>query len=94
MIAQELGFSLDQIKTALAGMPEGRTPTKADWSKIGTAFRAELDQRIERMTRLRDSLDGCIGCGCLSLPNCALYNAEDRAARKGNGPRYLMGDRP
>ena len=94
MIAQQLGFSLDEIRAALAGLPEGRTPTKADWSRIGAKFKADLDQRIEALSRLRDNLDGCIGCGCLSLPNCALYNEKDHAARKGHGPRYLMGDSP
>ncbi|MDJ0627904.1 MAG: redox-sensitive transcriptional activator SoxR [Rhodobacter sp.] len=94
MIAQKFGFSLPQIAEVMAGLPKGRTPTKADWARIGKQFRAELDARIETLRRLRDNLDGCIGCGCLSLPNCKLYNPEDRAQAKGPGPRYLMGDRP
>lgn len=94
MIAQQFGFTLPQIKAQLDQLPGGRTPTKADWAKISVGFRAVLDARIEAMTRLRDSLDTCIGCGCLSLPSCALYNAADRAAEKGAGPRFLMGDRP
>ena len=94
MIAQQCGFTLPQIKAELDRLPGGRTPTKADWARISAGFRAALDDRIEAMTRLRDNLDGCIGCGCLSLPSCALYNAADRAADKGTGPRYLMGDAP
>ena len=94
MIAQQFGLSLPQIREVLAGLPKGRTPTPEDWARIGTGLRAHLDQRIETLMRLRDNLDGCIGCGCLSLPNCALYNPRDRASRRGPGPRYLLGDRP
>ena len=93
MISQQLGFSLSEIATLFAGLPEGRTPTKADWTRISRTFRKTLDQRIETMTLLRDKLDGCIGCGCLSLSNCKLYNPADSARQKGAGPRYLMGDR-
>ncbi|WP_299676241.1 redox-sensitive transcriptional activator SoxR [uncultured Roseobacter sp.] len=94
MIAQQFGFTLPEIRAELDRLPGGRTPTKADWARISTGFRARLDEKIETLTRLRDNLDGCIGCGCLSLPTCALYNPTDRAAEKGAGPRYLMGDRP
>ncbi|WP_417492905.1 redox-sensitive transcriptional activator SoxR [Maricaulis sp.] len=94
LIAQQLGFSIQEIGERLAALPEGRTPTAADWAKISASFREALDQRIDRLTALRDRLDGCIGCGCLSLEKCALYNPDDRAARLGAGPRYLMGDRP
>lgn len=94
MIAQQFGFTLPQIKTELDRLPGSRTPTKADWAMISEGFRAVLDQRIQTLTRLRDNLDGCIGCGCLSLEACALYNPTDRAAKKGQGPRYLMGDAP
>ncbi len=94
MIAKQFGFSLGEIKQTLAGLPQGRTPTKEDWAAIGQGFRAALDARIDTLERLRDNLDGCIGCGCLSLPNCALYNLGDAAARAGSGPRYLMGDKP
>ncbi|MEZ5823275.1 MAG: redox-sensitive transcriptional activator SoxR [Geminicoccaceae bacterium] len=92
MIAQQFGFTLEQIRGYLRNLPDGRTPTKEDWAAIGESFRAELDARIQTLTRLRENLDGCIGCGCLSLPNCTLYNPEDRARRHGPGPRYLMGD--
>ncbi|HIP22294.1 MAG TPA: redox-sensitive transcriptional activator SoxR [Rhodobacteraceae bacterium] len=94
LIAQQFGFTLPQIAETLGTLPEGRTPTKADWAAISTDFRAVLDGKIETLTHLRDNLDGCIGCGCLSLDKCKLYNADDRAAKLGSGPRYLMGDRP
>ncbi len=92
LIAQELGFSLNQIRTQLDQLPDKRTPTKRDWGKMSKHFRGELDQRITQLEELRDKLDGCIGCGCLSLDACRLYNKDDRAAQKGDGPRYLMGD--
>jgi MerR family transcriptional regulator, redox-sensitive transcriptional activator SoxR len=90
MIAQQFGFTLPQIKAELDRLPNGRTPTKADWAKISEKFRASLDQRIATLTRLRDNLDGCIGCGCLSLDACRLYNPADRAGETGQGPRYLI----
>jgi MerR family redox-sensitive transcriptional activator SoxR len=93
-IAQQFGFSIHEIREVLAGLPDSRTPTKADWTRISTQFRTQLDEKIAALTVLRDRLDGCIGCGCLSLPNCALYNPQDRAAQKGAGPRFLMGDSP
>ena len=92
MISQQLGFSLADIRTLLKGLPEGRTPTKSDWTRISGRFRKEIDTRITGLTLLRDRLDSCIGCGCLSLKTCRLYNTEDRAAAKGQGPRYLLGD--
>ena len=94
MIAQQFGFTLPQIKAELDRLPGGRTPPTADWTHISQTFRAALDARIETLTRLRDNLDGCIGCGCLSLEACTLYNPRDTAARHGQGPRYLMGDAP
>lgn len=93
-IAQQFGVTLPEIRTLLDELPGGRTPTPQDWSRIAERFRARLDQRIETLQTLRDNLDGCIGCGCLSLPKCALYNPGDRAGEKGSGPRYLMGDKP
>lgn len=91
-IAQQLGFTLQEIRLQLQTLPDGRTPTKADWTRLGREMRAELDERIAQLTRLRDRLDGCIGCGCLSLKSCALYNPGDRAARLGNGARWVLGD--
>jgi len=92
MIAQQLGFPLADIRSCLASLPEGRTPNQKDWSRISRAFRNELDERIAILTRMRQRLDGCIGCGCLSLRRCALYNPEDRVAGRGAGPRYLLED--
>ncbi len=94
MIAQQFGFSLPEIRGLLEQLPNRRTPTPKDWAAISNTFRDRLDARIETLQRLRDNLDGCIGCGCLSLPKCKLYNPEDRVRAKGAGPRYLMGDRP
>ncbi|MCY6382487.1 redox-sensitive transcriptional activator SoxR [Hoeflea prorocentri] len=94
LIAQQFGFTLEKIREQLQSLPLERTPTKADWTKISRSFRNELDTRIESLTRLRDNLDGCIGCGCLSLRKCALYNPQDSARVHGSGPRYLMGDDP
>ncbi|MEM5583842.1 MULTISPECIES: redox-sensitive transcriptional activator SoxR [unclassified Roseibium] len=94
LVAQEFGFSIAEIAEQLKRLPEGRAPTKADWTRISREFRSHLDRRIERMTALRDKLDSCIGCGCLSMKTCRLYNSGDAAARKGRGPRYLLGDRP
>ncbi|QDC08437.1 redox-sensitive transcriptional activator SoxR [Oceanicola sp. D3] len=92
-IAQQFGYTLPQIKALMAGLPEGRTPTAKDWRDISALFRDTLDQRIETLRKMRDDLDGCIGCGCLSLEKCKLYNQQDKAATRGAGPRYLMGDR-
>lgn len=92
MISQELGFTISEIRQALAALPENRTPTKADWARISRSFGKVLDARIATMQALRSRLDGCIGCGCLSLRNCKLYNPEDSIAKRGAGPRYLMGD--
>lgn len=92
-IAQRVGLSLDEIRQALAVLPDGRTPTKADWARLSEAWRPALDEQIAVLERLRDQLSSCIGCGCLSLRACALYNPDDRAARLGAGPRYLLGDR-
>ena len=93
-VAQSVGLSLDEIRAALAALPEERTPTKADWAKLSKSWRVGLDARIAALNALRDQLDACIGCGCLSLKTCKLYNPDDRAARLGAGPRYLLGDRP
>lgn len=93
-IAQLLGMTLEEISEALAELPDGRTPTKQDWQRMSTKWRNQLDQRIDQLMQMRDNLTGCIGCGCLSLRSCSLYNAGDRAAQSGTGPRYLLGDRP
>jgi len=93
-VAQQFGYSLPEIAAMMADLPQGRTPTKRDWERLSRAFRSRITRRIGELETLRDNLDGCIGCGCLSLKKCRLYNSGDRAARLGPGPRYLMGDAP
>ena len=94
LIAQQFGFALAEIRSELEKLPKSRTPTKRDWARIGRVFGKALDRKIDALQQLRTKLDGCIGCGCLSLQACKLYNPQDRAGRLGAGPRYLMGDRP
>lgn len=91
LIAQRLGLSLGEIKAQLATLPQGRTPTARDWEAISRAIRTRLDARIAELERTRDRLDGCIGCGCLSLQHCAIWNPEDRLGTEGPGPRKLIG---
>ncbi|MGH6958166.1 MAG: redox-sensitive transcriptional activator SoxR, partial [Caulobacteraceae bacterium] len=91
--AQMVGLRLDDIRRLLADLPDERTPTKEDWSRLSADWRPLLDERIASLVRLRDALTNCIGCGCLSLEVCALYNPGDASRRRGAGPRYLLGDR-
>jgi MerR family redox-sensitive transcriptional activator SoxR len=93
-IAQQVGLTLDEIRVHLASLPQARTPTKADWARLSRTWRPRLDEQIMVLQRLRDQLEDCIGCGCLSLKSCALYNPDDAAARFGAGARYLLGDPP
>lgn len=93
-VAQRVGLSLDEIKTALDSLPERRTPTRKDWSRLAASWQPILDERIALLEAMKDKLDGCIGCGCLSLDTCALYNPADLAADRGAGPRFLLGDSP
>lgn len=93
-IAQRVGLSLPEIRKALGSLPSNRTPTKADWAKLSRTWRPRLDARIKALEDLRDELTSCIGCGCLSLRACSLYNPKDAAALRGPGPRYLLGDLP
>ncbi|PHP67353.1 redox-sensitive transcriptional activator SoxR [Zhengella mangrovi] len=88
-ISQRLGFTLAEIRDQLQALPGDRAPTRADWARISRSFSVAIDERIARLQRLRNRLDGCIGCGCLSLENCALYNPGDRAARFGTGPQLV-----
>ena len=88
-VAQRTGISLKAIRQALDSLPKGRTPTTEDWKKLSAEWRADLEGRIERLTRLRDQLNGCIGCGCLSLGVCPLRNPLDRLSQQGPGPRLL-----
>lgn len=94
VITQRYGFTIDDIAQFMATLPPERTPTKADWARLSKAIRGSLNDRIDTLIRMRDRLDGCIGCGCLSLKSCALYNPDDQAARRGAGPRYVLGDKP
>jgi MerR family redox-sensitive transcriptional activator SoxR len=91
-VAQRTGISLASIRDALKALPNGRTPTAEDWGKLSARWRAELNDRIDRLVRLRDQLDGCIGCGCLSLGVCPLRNPWDRLGEQGPGPRLLDPD--
>ena len=93
-IAQRMGLSLDRVGEALGTLPPDRAPTKAQWASLSRSWRRELDARIVLLEKLRDDLTGCIGCGCLSLQTCKLYNPEDIAATRGESARYLLGDNP
>ena len=90
LIAQKLGLGLAQIEAELATLPQGRTPTQTDWQRISRSMRVALDAKIQLLTRTKQKLDQCIGCGCLSLQRCQLYNRDDRAAAGGTGPRYVL----
>jgi len=87
--AQNVGLTLDEIRAALATLPEGRTPTKADWARLSQSWRGRLDEQIAGLEALRDGLTSCIGCGCLSLRDCALLNPGDAASAAGAGAGYL-----
>jgi MerR family redox-sensitive transcriptional activator SoxR len=91
LIAQKLGLGLTEIEAELAKLPAGKTPSVHDWQKIGRSLRSEIDSRIQLLTRTRGKLDECIGCGCLSLQRCQLYNREDGAGAAGPGPRFVLG---
>ncbi len=90
LIAQKLGLSLEEISDALTRLPEGRTPTAGDWTKISARIRSRIDDQIAALERMRDRLDGCIGCGCLSLQACALYNPDDERGQQGTGPTLVL----
>jgi MerR family redox-sensitive transcriptional activator SoxR len=91
-VAQRVGVSLEDIEAALAELPLERAPSRADWERLSRNWRERLNERIRLLEGLRDGLTECIGCGCLSLRACWLYNPDDRAAAYGAGPRYLLGD--
>ncbi|MBD8525774.1 redox-sensitive transcriptional activator SoxR [Pseudoxanthomonas sp. CAU 1598] len=88
--AQQLGISLDEIAEALTELPAQRTPTKADWARLSRGWRQRIELRIEQLLQLRDQLDQCIGCGCLSLQHCRIHNANDALGRQGAGPRRWL----
>ena len=89
LIAQKLGLSLTDIDAALGSLPQGRTPNAADWKRISGSVRQRIDAQIAALRKVREDLDGCIGCGCLSLKKCALYNRDDEWGKSGSGPRVL-----
>jgi MerR family redox-sensitive transcriptional activator SoxR len=89
-VAQEVGVPLADIAATLNSLPDGRTPTRDDWARLSTAWRDNLDRRIDQLTKLRDGLTDCIGCGCMSIDKCPLRNPEDRLARQGPGARRLI----
>jgi MerR family redox-sensitive transcriptional activator SoxR len=91
-VAQSVGLSLQDVRAALIRLPDQRTPTRLDWERLSRAWRPILDRRIDSLIGLRERLTSCIGCGCLSLKTCALYNPGDAAQTRGTGPRYLLGD--
>jgi MerR family redox-sensitive transcriptional activator SoxR len=90
--AQAVGLNLAEIRSALETLPGRRTPTKQDWERLSRAWQPLLQERIDGLIALRDQLASCVGCGCLSLKSCSLYNPQDVAKRRGSGPRYLLGD--
>lgn len=92
--ARQVGLSLEEARAALAELPSDRPPNAAEWAGAARSWQDRIDTQIEELRRLRDRLTGCIGCGCLSLTKCALYNPEDTAGRRGAGARYLLGDGP
>ena len=94
VFAQRIGLTLDEIGAELAKLPSDRAPTRRDWSRLSSGWAARIDDRIAELERLKSGLTECIGCGCLSLTRCRLANPDDRAASRGPGPRYWIGDRP
>jgi MerR family redox-sensitive transcriptional activator SoxR len=91
VFAQKIGLSLEEIGAELARLPAGRVPKRADWARLSGTWTKRIDERIAELRRLREGLTACIGCGCLSIDRCALANPDDRAGRKGAGPRYWIG---
>lgn len=93
VFAQKIGLTLDEIGQALARLPVDHAPTRQDWAQLSASWSTRIDERIAELERLRDGLNECIGCGCLSIDRCRLANPEDRAGEKGPGPRFWIGDR-
>ena len=89
-VAQQVGLKLEEIRSALSSLPDRRTPSHKGWERLSTSWRPRLDEQIAMLERLRDRLDGCIGCGCLSLSTCRLLNPDDQVGERGPGPRYVL----
>lgn len=94
IMLQKFGFTIARIRDTLAILPNARTPTPKDWGRLAQNLRQDLDAKIASLEAMRDTLDGCIGCGCLSMTSCKLYNPDDQAQSLGSGPRFLLGDAP
>ncbi len=94
VFAQRVGLTLEEIGSELGKLPPDRAPNRRDWSRLSSRWSSRIDQRIAELERLKAGLTECIGCGCLSLERCKLANPDDRAAARGAGPRYWIGDRP
>ncbi|MFH9419521.1 redox-sensitive transcriptional activator SoxR [Streptomyces sp. NPDC017529] len=92
--AQVVGLSLEETSAALAKLPKERAPNASEWNRVARTWTRRIDRQIAELQQLRRQLAGCVGCGCLSLRKCGLYNPGDAAASKGAGARYLLGDRP
>jgi len=92
-VAQRIGLSLGEIRDTLSSLPQSRTPTRRDWAIVARGWQPIIEERIALLEAMREKLDGCIGCGCLSLDTCEIYNLDDEAGRLGAGPRWLLGDR-
>ncbi len=91
-VAQQVGLTLEEIRAALDDLPEGRTPTEKDWTRLSSSWKPRIEEQIRLLERLRDRLDSCIGCGCLSLRRCGMLNPDDEVAARGPGPRRLLED--
>jgi len=89
LLAQNLGYSLAQIKNLLSTLPDNRTPTQSDWAQLSRVFNQHIEEKITALNSLKTSLEGCIGCGCLSLEHCRLYNTDDKVAAQGSGAQLL-----
>jgi MerR family redox-sensitive transcriptional activator SoxR len=91
-VAQQVGLTLEEVREAMASLPDNRTPTERDWQRLSESWQPRIDHQIHMLERLRDRLSACIGCGCLSLKVCRLVNAGDKVAIRGPGPRYVLDD--
>src|SRR5882757_6423372 len=92
--AQRIGLSLDEVRDSLAGLPVDHVPTAAEWNRVAQSWERRIDDQIAQLQQLKSSLAGCVGCGCLSLTRCGLYNLDDQAGRQGPGARYLLAQGP